>query len=419
MRIPLPRHARFVLRRGIPISLKFAVTARIRGHWKLADLEGALERLARRHPALGSRIESDDASGSTYFTTEGVRPIGVRVLERASDEDWARAIEREVPRPFDYRTGPLYDCVWIRGEEVSDLVLISEHMGSDGRAGLNALRDLARFLADPSLELDPVPPPPLAGLLPQAVAVRVRELVARVRAQAEEPEGGPRQAFPPSGRGAEPSLRVLPFALEAGETAGLVDRCRAEGTTVQGALCAAFAAPFAEREGAESARFVEVPIDLRPRLARPVDEACANYISLLRTRLDLPQGRELWAAARDASEDLAGADDDRVYGTQAVLRSLVDEPLPPWPVAMDYDVSISNLGRLDLPERYGDLVLESVYAPTFNASRPGHRVLGVSTFAGRMRCTFASSDPEAPQLLARARALLDAMRLGAPRVGTA
>jgi hypothetical protein len=76
---------------------------------------------------------------------------------------------------------------------------------------------------------------------------------------------------------------------------------------------------------------------------------------------------------------------------------------------MDYDLSISNLGRVDLPSQYGDLQLEAIFAPTMNVMMDGHRILGVTTFAGRMNCTFTSRDPLAAAVAERALEILAAM----------
>ena len=77
---------------------------------------------------------------------------------------------------------------------------------------------------------------------------------------------------------------------------------------------------------------------------------------------------------------------------------------------INYDFSITNLGRLDFPVRYGPLRLEAMYGPAVNTSEQ-ERTVGVTTIGGRMAFTLAFRDfvldpAAAEQLKARAMARL-------------
>lgn len=386
-----------------PIGLGFSVCARVRGSWTPDELQGALERLRRRHPLLAVRVEAEPNGPGLYFTTEDVPSIALRVAQRETEDAWTREVEREIVQPCDYHTGPPFRCVWLRGADVSDLILVCDHATADGRACIYALRDLLRLLADPRLILEPLPPTPLAELIPAPMRSRIARVIAA------HSKAAPRdKPFTESVPAADP-LRVIPFALDRAQTSALVSRCRAEEASVQAALCAAFAMTFAEREPTAPVRSIESPIDIRARLRQPVGEVYGNYISLLLTQLNCAPGRKLWDIAREAHQDLAASPDERIFTIPIVMLSLAEQPMPMAAVDICYDVSISNLGRVDIPAQYGPLQLEGIYGPTFNASQPGHRVLGVTTFNGQMRCTFASCDPAAPQLVRRAREFLGAM----------
>ena len=54
---------------------------------------------------------------------------------------------------------------------------------------------------------------------------------------------------------------------------------------------------------------------------------------------------------------------------------------------MNYDVSFSNLGRVSLRKKYGKLVLEELYGPTFSATK-GERVIGALTLDGELFMTL-------------------------------
>jgi hypothetical protein len=52
-----------------------------------------------------------------------------------------------------------------------------------------------------------------------------------------------------------------------------------------------------------------------------------------------------------------------------------------------YDLSISNLGRLDFPVQYGPLQLQALYGPSLGGN-PEDIVLGVITIAGKIHFTL-------------------------------
>ena len=77
---------------------------------------------------------------------------------------------------------------------------------------------------------------------------------------------------------------------------------------------------------------------------------------------------------------------------------------------VNYDFSITNLGRVALPERCGALQVEAFYGPLVNSSEH-ERTVGVSTLGGQlgMVYTFRRSKMEparAKELLERVVALL-------------
>jgi len=389
---------------GLPISLNFTTSARIRGAFKLEDLQKALERLREVHPLLAVRIDPGGEGGYPCFTTDGVPPIPLRVVERRTDQDWAREVEREIAIPTDYRTGPFFRCVWLRGEVVSDLVLVSDHVTADGYAGIYALRDLLRMLADPGLSLEPASPPRMIDVVPPAMQKMVNE---KILASTATPFSQHDHGLPDFN--SITPLGVIPLELDRDETAALVERCRREGTTVQAALCAAFSVPFAERQPAQPVRCIETPYNLRNRLLRPVDNVYGVFISLVYTRLDCTPGRDRWEIARQASQSLANVTEEQLFSIPIVMMQVADHPLTMPVVNFDYDLSISNLGRVNIPARYGNLTLESIYAPTMNVDSPVHRILGVTTFDGIMRCTYTSRDPRAPDLTRRSLEILAEM----------
>lgn len=386
-------------------SLNFTTTGHVRGTFTLEALQNALERLRQRHPLLATRIAPATELAPACLTTEGVPPIPLRVVERQSDEDWLREVEREITTPTKYATGPLLRCVWVRGADLSDLVLVCDHMAGDGLAGVYALRTLLELLADPTLEMEPLVPPDIIDVLPSDVLALMRNILASLNTPQDMPPGPPpeRPVF-------KHPLRILPFDLNETETSTLVERCRSESTTVQAALCTAFSLQFTAQHPDQPIRKIESPINLRPRLIPNSGEVYGNYISLLNTDIDCTPGpAHAWDIARQVRHSLQNVTDEQIYTIPLMLVSIADKPLMGAVVEINYDLSLSNLGRVTIPNQYGSLHLESIHAPTMAPASPNHRILGVTTFEGQLRCTFASYDPDAPNILRRTHEILTTM----------
>lgn len=400
MRYPVPAHLGQRMFDGLKFSINFGTTVRLRGPLTLSRLENALTRLAQRYPMLVARIDRD-AENNFFFTDDHAVPVSLRVAERETDETWIQEVQRELPIIFNFQTGPLYRCVWVRGQDdIHDLALISEHMTADGRSAVHALRDLLALLADPTLELPAVLPENLPELVSPDILQKAAAFKAAIPTDAAP--SSPWQPSAPSG-----PQRILPFRLNETETAALREGCRVNGVTIQGALCAAFLAPFAERDPDTPMRRAEVPVDLRPYLSPPAPHLFGSYLGLATITVNCHAGPSLWDIARDAQTAIRAVLGPDLFLQPPVVYKLIERPLAGFP--RDYDLSISNLGQLDIPAICGDLQVESVYTPTFNVNAPNHYVLGVATCSGKLCSTYTSCEADAPALAARGWELLKQM----------
>jgi hypothetical protein len=313
-------------------------------------------------------------------------------------------VKIELETPFNYLIGPMFRCVWLRGQADSDLILICEHITADGLAGVYALRSLLELLADPDRPLERLMPLPFADLLPQSVLDRAAQLSAT-----QAPPPAELTAAPPADF-VMPPLNIIPIELSESETAALIARCKGEGVSLQAALSAAFLQPFAEQQPDAPIRKVEIPVNLRDRLRQPVGETYWVYIALMVVEVDCTPPADLWELAQRADRAVNQAVEEERYFQSPMLLVITADRFPEEnPFSTDYDISISNLGRLDIPTDYGPFKLKSLYAPIMLVIDPEHRILYVSTFAGQLRATYISREPQTPQVVARARALLNSM----------
>jgi len=199
---------------------------------------------------------------------------------------------------------------------------------------------------------------------------------------------------------AKPKYYVYPWVLTSEQTAALVARSRAEGTTVHAALCVAFLRAFGEFHGDGWKRKIQSPISLRDRLTRPVGESFGLFVNLVEFRVDCAPERNFWEVARKIKQGFIQRTlNKHIFNSlieAKVVMNEIGKVITPKIVAqsfmaMDHDLSITNLGRLDFPVRYGSLQLEALFGPILGGD-PEDIVLGVTTIGGKMHFSLSCTD---------------------------
>ncbi len=381
--------------------INFALTARVRGAFTAEQLRQALDKVRRRYPSSAVRV-TQKPTGAAYLSYVDT-PYPIHVIERAHAEQWTDEVVKALQRPFDLQNEPPLRFIWLRGETVSEIVFLCHHAFADGLSVTYLLRDLLTCLGDPTADLVPQSPSPtLDELLPDFRGKR------RVRWQAWLKAtllrllmalGGQKETENAE-RAPEPAYHMLHWTLTAEQTAALVARSRAEGTTVHAALSTAFLRAFGEFHGDTWHRTIQSPINLRNRLTQPVGETYGLYIGLVDFPVDCAPARGFWEVAREIKEGFIRETADKpiftfLTSTKVLLEQLTPvltpEMLSDSFMDVTYDLSISNLGRLDLPRRDGAVQLEALYGPAVLGD-PEEIVLGVVTVENRMHFTLVFTE---------------------------
>lgn len=404
MRRPLTQLERILWKSSSYFQSIGAFTVRIRGAFSVDQLHAALARLRTRHPLLAVHVGEQHRWGAS-FLSEGTPDFAVRVVEACADDAWPAVVEEEIMRPFSFDVGPLMRFVLLRGAGFSDLVIVANHAIGDGLASSCLVREILQQLGDPAAAgAPPAAVPPMEALLPPPSSSGLRPR--------RSPRLKPARGLAPSDRAGR--LAVLTWSLSELETAALCARSRAERTTVYAAVCAAFLRVFAELDTSSPVRRIETPVNLRDRLTQPIGEAMGNYISLAETAIDCATERDLWKLARTfkqhLNQEMAG---DALFSRWRQLKRFAAVvpntvlgwllPLTMFPVKITYDLSVTNLGRWNIPASYGALQLESVHAPSLSPSAENHRFLAMIMFGERLSFSLTTRDrPLAQELQQRA-----------------
>jgi hypothetical protein len=330
-----------------------AVAVRLRGRLSPAGIRTALDKAQQRHPMLAVNTTLD-ALAAPWLDSDGVGTVPMEVLERTGDDDALRVLDVDLVRPFPMdATGPRDPLVRLTvlvppdPDDAVDVVICAQHVVADGLSMLFLVRDLLRFLQDPDAGVEVLPAPASAApILPVAVRHRVARSPRRLRAALALLRLYQRLPWTaqPSATLTQGSVPVHSWRLTADQTRSLLNACRAEGVSVQSALCTAFLPSYTA---------INSPVNLRGRLAREVGEAVGLYVGAAIVRARYADARGFWSNARAFHRRFRRALRDPFRVFRICSPAVPREELRDFGTAMmaligrRRPLGVSNLGSLD------------------------------------------------------------------------
>jgi hypothetical protein len=396
------------------VSFNGVNTARLAGPVKADDVRAALRWTQARHPLLRLAIRDD-----AFVAREGEIPL------RIVRGDWRQYEREEINRRFG-ENELLCRATLVEGEGGCELIISHQHVIADATSAVIQMRGiieaLGKLAAGEKLEMPPSLPlrAPFVELLkPAAGAIKrfgamnwffFRNLLGHGVQPAKRLPLDRHAGFD------ERKLGIVHVDFDARETADLVARARAEGTTVQGALNAAMLLAAAGSMALDAPAWLACfsAVSLRDQVGIGGDEM-GLYISQVTTWHRASRTTGLWPLAREIKRDLSRT---LANGEQLVTIPMIgmfiprgDDPGPKLAKKLDLaspaTVGLSNIGRIDLPERAGPIAVEwfhlavgpSVVAPLAGCA---------STLHGKLSLNLVFVEPLIAE--ARARSLAQATR---------
>jgi NRPS condensation-like uncharacterized protein len=399
---PLGCCERFFHLYSLAFPVHFCLVAQIEGALDSTKLAAALEQVRRRHSALRVCIVDDAEAGPVFYRIDN--PIELQAAPVEAAADWRRAVERELNLPFDTVRGPLMRATALWASDGTSILLTFHHAIMDALSGTRILHDVMRALAGDCLEvLPPLPPVEemIASFASNPVVVGESGSRADISSKARAPAAPAPDRF---------MANLATMEWNQKETARLLRSCKANGTTVHGAICAA-ASRHLPASDADAVR-MHCPIDLG-KIMKIETTGCGVFIGA--GIVEIPAvGQKLWDDARYIVDNLRMA---RSPAAAAGMLQWIAAEMPPT-AARDSVAAffaslpqssavISNLGVLPLAVEYGSLRLKTVWGPALLTNLPANRqTIGVSTFAGQLRMVHQSYEPISGLLEAIREALL-------------
>lgn len=377
-------------------QVHFVITAAISGEISEKELRLALNAVQQRHPLFSVYIDSNGYK-HPVFRQMPETEIPLRIIQNGAKGSLEKEFEQELSTPFNWAEAPLIRAAWIQYEKQHLVMLTIYHAIGDGISSAFVIRDLLTALSGASLApiLDQPSASELLGIPSDAM---------KVDDEGEEGNGLPFKRKP------QPMPQVELLSLSKELTESLVRTAREEGTTVQGALCAAFvrASRLISQEWKTKPIRIVTPVSIRDVIG--AGEGSSLAFIAKKPVFEPGNGDGFWDLARHATDILRGAKDlehvnagvralhELIFGEQTTeeLGDILQN------LHVPRELMISNLGKLNFQTQFGTLKLEAIWGPLALSGYTGEQTIGVATVDGAMYLSVVSRTP-LKSLLAKAK----------------
>lgn len=374
-----------------PVNCVF--TVKIQGDIPEANFKAALEKIQKKHPLLRTRI--DNSEKHPFFIEEkDIEPIPFRIVERKTDEDWLQESEKEWFRLFKDEKKPLAQLVWIKGQEVSEILWVLPHCICDGTSLVTMMTELLALLDDPALELQPYEVfSSVDDFLPLDFDMKRKKRKARFYLMMG------RLFFLMQRKSKTRNLGsnyVVHWKLNTDTTAQITAKSKAHGVSVHALLCSSFMQAFQDVQGRQAKGKVISPVDVRhfiPEIRKDHVFAFAPTVEL-----SLKKGNpDLLDNARQIKKDLT----EKIGKMEARELLWMGEQMHPVVERMvsmlksskgGHDVTLSNMGKINIPGDYKNFKVETIISPTVAFPWLNSNTLVATTYNQQMDFTFMSNE---------------------------
>lgn len=379
---------------------------KIHGAIDHAELVRALARLQEKYAMLRTAIGTD-ALGRPYFHTPPSTPqIPLRVVERTGDDDWNRETVHELGTAFDVLNGPLFRITCIRSAEVSDIIMAFHHCMCDGGSGVALLSDLLALLDDPQAEIEKAPAfQSIRDLVPAEILDNGRNrFKAKLSAALVNLGLSLGSLFISTKRKPAPRSAdyLINWKLGIEQSKALFAHCKNEGVTVNTAIGLALMEAFKAVNGPGAHGKATCPVDIRRYMPEVKRDMLFSYGLALNISLAHSIGNRFWEKAKalqtHVSKQMAKLNPyeftmimEASHGSVHKLRRFLTY------AKVGNDFMFSNMGKLDIPARYRNFTVETIYSPTVIGPFANPNTIITTTFNGQMDFSFVSNEDFMPR----------------------
>ncbi|MGO3807556.1 MAG: condensation domain-containing protein [Sphingobacterium sp.] len=372
---------------------------RLRGSFTGQAIRRALEQLQDKHPLLQALIAHDKENAPWFNVSELTVPIPIRVLEREGEDHWQEESKREWNTPFNYQQQPLIRFVWIKGDDVSDMLFVFHHCLCDGGSAMVLLDEFLRLLDDSSYDIGVEHP--ILGIQDIVPAAILEDRMTRLKARA-------------IGRLVTLAIKCIPLAknpvnraddylihwkLDQIVSSRLLAYSKSAGVTVNTFLSAKVLLAFKKVRASAAFNKVSCPVDIR-RFAPQIkqDQLFAFGLMIVLSY----KNKYSFLKNLRTMQETVGRKTKKLnpYLTMMVMES-AHEALPCFSRLLkrgksSNDCMFSNLGRIDIAKGYKRFELDTVFSPSVIGPLGNTTTIVTSTFGGEIDFSFIGSEGYLP-----------------------
>ncbi|WP_445635278.1 Phthiocerol/phthiodiolone dimycocerosyl transferase [Nostoc sp. DSM 114161] len=382
--------------------------SRINGYIDEETMIQALEIIQCRHPRLNSRIVR--SRNSLSFQTQETVKIPLRLVKALDNYQWQEVVCQEMNEVIDSSKSLLrVVIVYVLGDEpINYLITTVHHAIADGLSCIRLHSEILTFCqkivsGEPINSVTSLTPlPPIEELMPQwakGFRGRINSAIFLLQVGLQEIWNRPKtlgfEKYVPI---AKRSCNIIHRKLDQELTQKFVSCCRQENTTVHNALCAAMMLTVARTITKGRRKDIRVNclsyLDLRRHLEPAIsDEHLAILASSLMQFHVIKPNSSFWELAREVQYKLeVSRKHGELFRMVLIAKNLINFCcISPKKIAAT--VSVSNVGKINIPRNYGNFELEEISFISSNSLFAGIFAIHVSTFQGKMLLNFAFSQP--------------------------
>lgn len=372
---------------------------RLRGTFKEEQIQHALGQIQAKHPWLRALITYNDQNIPWFEVPEPSLPVPIRLVPRKGEDDWQEESKKEWHTIFNYGELPLIRFVWIRGEEVSDMLFVFHHCLCDGGSAMAFLYEFLQVLDHPAADIGIEQP--ILGIqdvVPEAILNNRRQklkarFIGRLAATAIK--------YIPVGKKAVERQNdyLIHWKLDEPTSRELISYCKSHKVTVNTFLSAAILQAFRKVRGKSAFNKVSCPVDIR-RFAPQIKDDHIFAFGLMivvsaHEKISFPDNLRLMQEAVERKTAKLNP-----YITMMVMESGHDA-LNNFTKLLKQgkssnDCMFSNLGRIQIPHEYKSFTVDTIFSPSVIGPLGNTTTLVTSTFRGEMDFSFVGSEGYLP-----------------------
>jgi NRPS condensation-like uncharacterized protein len=376
-----------------PVNCVF--TAKIRGSINYKNLCSALFKIQQKHPLLKAYINDEHSLGPYFVFNDDIEEIPIRIVERLTDNDWLTESKEEWYKLFDDESKPLARVVWLRSADISELLLVLPHCICDGGTIVALMREMLSLLDEPDQELKAYPTfSSIQELMPDTFNPN-KKMVRKGRMFAFF---GKIFFYFKSTRNRSANYHYsLHWKLDKEQTINITKASKNANASVHCALCVAFLKAFYEVRGNKARGKVISPVDIRHFIPQIKDDTMFAFAPIVELAIDKKSDTDFWSTVRKLKADLVAKIETlnvpEMLWMGEFMHASVNRMIKVLKATDGtHDITLSNMGKLNIPEIYRSFELETIYSPTVAFPWRNPNTLVASTFKNQMDFTLLSNE---------------------------